>query len=201
MFVHDEIREHFLQTVGVEEWTPAKILKWNWCSRFEHLSTHAFSDSSVSVFLSLCKNRMVNGFFRYGSMWDRDPNSMPGRDALLVSINKRLKEYAAPFHKGNKSHSNQEHLVDVWNLLMCLFVMSHTRGKPDQTKKYGTLDSSHYTLKDVGYMLSWFPCQPDSRGLICASQYCLREFLHPKQGAHFTPLHQHNFHVVSTQGE
>ena len=97
--VHDYLRARLLQQAGVFE--PAKpapsleeIARMQSCPRFEQYR----------------KNRMIMGYFRYGSL-----QSQIGRAKYdnVGSIEKRLSIY--------KSDHNREHLVDIANLAMIEF--------------------------------------------------------------------------------
>lgn len=70
-----------------------KILHENWCNQF----------------IKLMQNRMIFGFFRYGSM-----KSKTGKYDNIGSIKKRIAKYELT--------GNDEILVDCANLCMCEFV-------------------------------------------------------------------------------
>ena len=97
--VHDYLRARLLQQAGVfEPVKPApsldEIVRVQSCPRFEQYR----------------KNRMIMGYFRYGSL-----QSQIGRAKYdnVGSIEKRLSIY--------KSDHNREHLVDIANLAMIEF--------------------------------------------------------------------------------
>lgn len=97
--VHDYLRARLLQQAGIFESSEAApsldaIARMQSCSSFEEYR----------------KNRMIMGYFRYGSL-----QSQIGRAKYdnIGSIEKRLTIY--------KSDHNREHLVDIANLAMIEF--------------------------------------------------------------------------------
>ena len=97
--VHDYLRARLLQQAGIFEPTePAPSL--DVIARMQ----------SCPIFEEYRKNRMIMGYFRYGSL-----QSQIGRAKYdnIGSIEKRLSIY--------KSDHNREHLVDIANLAMVEF--------------------------------------------------------------------------------
>lgn len=97
--VHDYLRARLLQQAGIFE--PAKPAP--------SLAVIARMQS-CPIFEEYRKNRMIMGYFRYGSL-----QSQIGRAKYdnVGSIEKRLSIY--------KSDHNREHLVDIANLAMIEF--------------------------------------------------------------------------------
>ena len=97
--VHDYLRARLLQQAGIfEAVEPAPSL--DVIARMQ----------SCPIFEEYRKNRMIMGYFRYGSL-----QSQIGRSKYdnIGSIEKRLSIY--------KSDHNREHLVDIANLAMIEF--------------------------------------------------------------------------------
>ena len=96
MFIHDYIRNHLLETLGMHKRKMPdldELKKTQWSPLFE----------------KLMRNRLIMGSFRYGFI--KDPNKP--KFNRIGSIEKRIKLY--------KQTGNAEHLVDVSNIAMMEF--------------------------------------------------------------------------------
>jgi hypothetical protein len=99
MFVHDFIRHHLLESIGIFDMKPQKVppleelSKTEWSSRFE----------------KLMRNRLIMGAIRYGCLHAK---GKPKYDRIK-SIRHRLELY--------EKDGNGEHLVDVSNLSLLEF--------------------------------------------------------------------------------
>lgn len=94
MTTFEMIRLSILRKAGLEPVDLEEVPRINW-------SPH---------FIQLMKNRMLMGFFRYGSIRSEDAK----RYDNVGSAIKRLQKYM--------SDGNLEHLVDAANLCLCEFV-------------------------------------------------------------------------------
>jgi hypothetical protein len=101
MYIHDYIRKHALQCVGVHDsitiLPSIEVLKsTEWCSEFEQLM----------------RNRLLVGAFRYF----RFNNPKKGDGDLIGGLKKKIQRY--------EETGNAEYLVDSANYCMLLFLWS-----------------------------------------------------------------------------